>query len=67
MPYRIKDVKFDFTDDLGESVPDSVRETIRSKTIGKVYYVEHPDFIADEISEDTGWCVLDLAYEDVQM
>lgn len=63
MPYQITEVEFDFTDDAYEGpVPDSIKALVRSKVIGKVYHVEHPDYLADEVSEDTGWCVLSLAY-----
>lgn len=65
MPYQITEVEFDFTDDLGKSIPKIIQDRIRNNTIGKVYYAESPDFIADEISDDTGWCVRSLSYNDV--
>lgn len=67
MPYQITDVDFDFSDDAYEGpVPASIQALVRGKAIGKVYHVEHPDYLADEVSEDTGWCVLSLAYSPVE-
>jgi len=74
MLLRITNINFDFTDDYVESVAndyrvqesrkDYERELIKA-IIGETYEVETEDDLADVISDQVGWCVSSLEYEEV--
>lgn len=61
MKLKVKSVEFDFSG--GGYLPKRQQYSVVSAVIGKVYEVENEDFLADAISDDTGWCVSDLDYE----
>jgi hypothetical protein len=75
MILRVTNINFDFTDDYVESVvndyriqdsrKDYERELIKS-IIGETYEVETEDDLADTISDQVGWCVSSLEYEEVR-
>jgi hypothetical protein len=74
MILRVTNINFDFTDNYVESVAndyrvqdsrkDYERELIKS-IIGETYEVESEDDLADTISDQVGWCVSSLEYEEV--
>jgi hypothetical protein len=75
MILRVTNINFDFTDDYVESVAndyriqdsrkDYERELIKS-IIGETYEVETEDDLADTISDQVGWWVSSLEYEEVR-
>lgn len=59
---KVTEVEFDFTTDDGDSfMSDEERKAVVDRVVGKVYEVEE-DGLADVISDETGWCVLNLDY-----
>lgn len=74
MILRVTNINFDFEEDYVESVindyriqdsrKDYERELIKS-IIGETYEVETEDDLADTISDQVGWCVSALEYEEV--
>ena len=68
MRLKVKSIKFDFQyDDFGgrRYAPRKQQDAVVRAVIGKVYEVENEDFLADAISDDTGWCIYELDYEEV--
>jgi len=65
MRLKVKDIRFDF-EDGGKYPPRKKQDAVVRAVIGKVYEVENEDFLADAISDDTGWCIYDLDYEEVK-
>lgn len=63
MRLKVKNINFDFEFDGGKYPPRKQQDAVARAVIGKVYEVESEDFLADAISDDTGWCVFDLDYE----
>lgn len=65
MKLKVKNVRFDFEHDGGKYPPRKQQDAVVRAVLGKVYEVENEDFLADAISDDTGWCVFDLDCEEV--
>ena len=66
MRLKVKDIRFDFEYDGGKYPPRKKQDAIVRAVLGKVYEVESEDFLADAISDDTGWCIYELDYEVVK-
>jgi hypothetical protein len=62
---KVKNIRFDF-EDGGRYLPRKKQDAVVRAVIGKVYEVEDEDFLADAISDDTGWCIYELDYEVVK-
>ena len=58
---KVTSIEYDFQCD-DETVSKSYQKRITSQTIGKVYEVEDEDYLADAISDETGWCIKSLEY-----
>jgi hypothetical protein len=58
---QVTSIEYDFQCD-DETVSENFQKVITSQTIGKVYEVEDEDYLADAISDETGWCVKSLDY-----
>lgn len=65
MRLKIKTINFDFEHDGGQYPTQEDQDAVINSVVGKTYEVEDEDFLADAISEETGWCVFDLDYEKV--
>lgn len=66
MLYRVTAAEFDFTTDVPEIyAPDFVQAMVRNQVIGRTYAAKDPDHLVEVVSDDTGWCLLNLAYERV--
>jgi len=71
MKVQITAIEYDFECDDG-TYPAEIEQTIiTNETIGKVYCIdedpEYPDedrlmYLADVISDETGWCIKTLEY-----
>jgi hypothetical protein len=63
---QVTSIEYDFQcDDETVKVSENFQKVITSQTIGKVYEVEDEDYLADVISDETGWCVKSLEYVNV--
>jgi len=72
MKLKVTEIEFDWgDDDWGIVHPDDIElgEQYKNKIINSVinqdYFVETEDELADVISDETGWCVNTLSYEEV--
>ena len=65
MRLKIKTINFDFEHDGGKYPSQEDQDAVINSVVGKTYEVEDEDFLADAISDETGWCVFDLDYEEV--
>jgi hypothetical protein len=73
MKVQITAIEYDFECDDGP-IPESYQNEVINKTIGKVYCIdedpEYPDedptmYLADMISDETGWCIKTLEFVEV--
>ena len=72
MKVQITAIEYDFEcDDENEVLPESYQVELTNETIGKVYDIfedpEYPDedrlmYLADMITDETGWCIKTLEY-----
>ena len=75
MKVQITAIEYDFEcDDENEVLPESYQVELTNETIGKVYDIfedpEYPDedrlmYLADMISDETGWCIKTLEFVEV--
>ena len=62
---KVTSIEYDFQcDDETVKVSENFQKVITSQTIGKVYEVEDEDYLADAISDKTGWCVKSVEYDE---
>ena len=59
---QVTSIEYDFDCDGEQSIPRAHQENLTQNTIGKVYEVEDEDYLADVISDETGWCVNYVEY-----
>jgi hypothetical protein len=71
MKVQITDIEYDFEcDDENEVLPESYQVELTNETIGKVYECEEDfeyeedflEYLADMITDETGWCIQTLEY-----
>jgi hypothetical protein len=62
---QVTSIEFDFDCGGEQSIPRGHQENLTQNTIGKVYEVEDEDYLADAISDETGWCVNSIEYVSV--
>jgi len=63
--YRITDVDFDFSTDEKDRYT-GYQNKIKQGVIGGVYDAEDEQNLAEVVSDDTGWLVTQLDYEEVK-
>ena len=61
---KVTSIEYEFQCDGDEQVSKSYQKRITTNEIGKVYEVENEDELADVISDQTGWCVKSLEYDE---
>lgn len=60
---QVTSIEYDFDCDGEQSIfPRAQQDHLTQNTIGKVYEVEDEDYLADAISDETGWCVNSVEY-----
>ena len=62
--YNVTDIQFDFNDDLDPiySIPEDDQELIIRDNLG-VWEADDEDDLVEEITCNSGWCILSLDYE----
>ena len=58
MKLKINQIQFDFTDDC-------LDPGIQNEVLNTIWEVENEEDLADAISDETGWCVLSIDYQEV--
>ena len=68
MHYRITDIEFDFTDDIGDGdtmddfLTDDYKREIVDETMSTTWEACDADDLVEEITSSTGWCVKSIDY-----
>ena len=68
MQYRITDIEFDFTDDIGDGdtmddfLTDDYKQEIVDETMSTTWEACDADDLVEEITDATGWCVKSIDY-----
>ena len=68
MNYRITDIEFDFTDDIGDGdtmddfLTDDYKQEIVDETMSTTWEASDEDDLIEEITSSTGWCVKSIDY-----
>ena len=68
MQYRITDIEFDFTDDIGDGdtmddfLTDGYKQDVVDETMSTTWEADDGDDLVEEITCATGWCVKSIDY-----
>lgn len=67
MQLKVTQISFDFTDDYHDRViiSEDLQNKVTNSVLGNVYTVEDVDDLVDAISDEVGWCVLSIDYQEV--
>lgn len=61
MLFKVTEIEFDFTDDLGTLSP-GLQEEVIFNTLTTVWTADDEDDLVEEITAATGWCVKQIDY-----
>ena len=68
MQYRITEIEFDFTDDIGDGdtmddfLTDGYKQDVVDETMSTTWEADDADDLVEEITTATGWCVKSVDY-----
>jgi len=68
MKYRITEIEFDFTDDIGDGdtmddfLTDGYKRDVVDETMSTTWEADDADDLVEEITCATGWCVKSVDY-----
>ena len=68
MKYRITEIEFDFTDDIGDGdtmddfLTDGYKQDVVDETMSTTWEADDADDLVEEITCATGWCVKSVDY-----
>ena len=66
MLYKVTEITFDL-DPCDDSIPqehmDLVQQELQEQYVNTVWNVVDEDDLVDEITEDSGWCILSIDYQ----
>jgi len=68
MNYRITDIEFDFTDDIGDGdtmddfLTDDYKQEIVDETMSTTWEASDEDDLIEEITSASGWCIKSIDY-----
>jgi len=68
MKYRITEIEFDFTDDIGDGdtmddfLTDGYKQDVVDETMSTTWDADDADDLVEEITTATGWCVKSIDY-----
>ena len=68
MKYRITEIEFDFTDDIGDGdamddfLTDGYKQDVVDETMATTWEADDADDLVAEITTVTGWCVKSVDY-----
>ena len=68
MKYRITEIEFDFTDDIGDGdtmddfLTDGYKQDVVDETMSTTWEADDADDLVEEITTATGWCVKSVDY-----
>ena len=68
MQYRITEIEFDFTDDIGDGdtmddfLTDGYKQDVVDETMSTTWEADDADDLVEEITSATGWCIKTIDY-----
>ena len=68
MNYRITDIEFDFTDDIGDGdtmddfLTNEYKQDLIDETMSTTWEASDEDDLIEEITSASGWCVKSIDY-----
>ena len=68
MKYRITEIEFDFTDDIGDGdtmndfLTDEYKQEIIDEVLSTTWDADDSEDLVEEITASTGWCVNSIDY-----
>ena len=68
MKFKVFDIKFDFTDDIGDGdtmddfLTDGYKQDVVDETMSTTWEADDGDDLVEEITCATGWCVNSIDY-----
>ena len=68
MKFKVFDIKFDFTDDIGDGdtmddfLTDGYKQDVVDETMATTWEADDADDLVEEITCATGWCVKSVDY-----
>ena len=68
MQYRITEIEFDFTDDIGDGdtmddfLTDGYKQDVVDETMSTTWEADDAEDLVEEITTATGWCVKSIDY-----
>ena len=71
MKYRITEIEFDFTDDIGDGdtmddfLTDDYKRDVVDETMSTTWEADDEEDLIDEISTASGWCIKSIDYRHV--
>ena len=71
MKYRITEIEFDFTDDIGDGdtmddfLTDDYKRDVVEETMSTTWEADDEEDLIDEISTASGWCIKSIDYRHV--
>ena len=71
MHYRITEIEFDFTDDIGDGdtmddfLTDDYKQEIVDETMSTMWEASDEDDLIEEITSASGWCIKSIDYRHV--
>ena len=71
MKYRITEIEFDFTDDIGDGdtmddfLTDEYKQEVFDEVVGNIWEADDEEDLIDEISCASGWCIKSIDYRHI--
>ena len=71
MKYRITEIEFDFTDDIGDGdtmddfLTDDYKRDVVDETMSTTWEADDEEDLIDEISTASGWCIKSIDYRHI--
>ena len=62
MQFQVKQIEFDFTDDIDDPLTDEYKQSVVDETLEGVWEACDDDDLVEEITSATGWCVNSIDY-----
>ena len=71
MKFKVFDIEFDFTDDIGDGdtmddfLTDEYKQEVFDEVMGTVWDAVDEEDLIDEISTASGWCIKSIDYRHI--
>ena len=62
MQFQVKQIEFDFTDDIDDPLTDEYKQSVVDQTLEGVWEACDEDDLIEEITCSSGWCIKSVDY-----